>query len=101
MRTPPRRRMILRDWRKHEFGRDSASPPILRRSEEAANIKQENPNRAKVVNGSTWTGFFPSSSYLTIRLRESAGLEPATSAVQRQRPRHALSGNNSWNAARI
>jgi hypothetical protein len=24
--------------------------------------------------------------------RESAGLEPATSAVQRQRPRHALSG---------
>src|SRR5258706_16233184 len=58
MRTPPRRRMILRDWRKHEFGRDSASPPILRRSEEAANIKQENPNRAKVVNGSTWTGFF-------------------------------------------
>jgi hypothetical protein len=44
----------------------------LRRSEEAANIKQENPNRAKVVNGSTWTGFFPSSSHLTIRLRESA-----------------------------
>jgi hypothetical protein len=32
----------------------------------------ENPNRAKVVNGSTWTGFFPSSSYLTFRLRESA-----------------------------
>ena len=56
-----------------------------------ANIKKENPNRAKVVNGSTWTGFFPSSSYLTIRLRESAGLEPATSAVQRQRPRHAHS----------
>src|ERR1700741_2461909 len=50
MRTPPRRRMILRDWRKHEFGKNSASPPILRRSEEAANIKQENPNRAKVVN---------------------------------------------------
>src|SRR5208282_44335 len=31
--------------RKHEFGRNSASPPILRRSEEAGNIKQENPNR--------------------------------------------------------
>jgi len=43
----------------------------LRRSEETANIKQEDPNRAKVVNGSTWTGFFPSSSYLTFRLRES------------------------------
>jgi len=84
--------MILRAYRKHEFGRNLASPPILRRSEEAANIKKENPNRAKVVYGSTWTGFFPSSSYLTIRLRESAGLEPATSAVQRQRPRHALSG---------
>src|SRR5580698_5464699 len=40
MRTPPRRRMILRDWRKHEFGNNSASPPILRRSEETANIKQ-------------------------------------------------------------
>ena len=25
-----------------------------------------------LVNGSTWTGFFPSSSHLTIRLRESA-----------------------------
>src|ERR1700751_3683870 len=69
MRTPPRRRMILRDWRKHEFGRNSASPPILRRNEEAANIKQENPNRAKVANGSIWSGFFPSSSHLTIRLR--------------------------------
>src|ERR1700751_383484 len=92
MRTPPRRRMILRDWRKHEFGRSSASPPILRRSEEAANIKQENPNRAKVVNGSTWTGFFSSSSYLTIRLRESAGLEHATSGVQLKRLRHALAG---------
>src|SRR5882724_3661346 len=66
MRTPPRRRMILRDWRKHEFGRNSASPPILRRNEEAANIKQQNPNRGKVVNGSTWTRFFPSSSHLTI-----------------------------------
>src|ERR1700722_11496498 len=65
MRTPPRRRTILRDYRKHEFGRSSASPPILRRSEEAANIKNENPNRAKVVHGSTWTGFFLSSSYLT------------------------------------
>src|ERR1700733_11159497 len=64
MRTPPRRKMILRDWRKHEFGRNSASPPILRRSEEAANIKQENPNRAKVINGSSWTGFFLSSSQL-------------------------------------
>jgi hypothetical protein len=30
-----------------------------------------NPNRAKVVYGSTWTRFFASSSYLTIRLRES------------------------------
>jgi hypothetical protein len=29
----------------------TSSPQILRRSEEAANIKQENPNRAKVVNG--------------------------------------------------
>jgi len=29
----------------------------LRRSEETENIKQENPNLAKVVNGSTWTGF--------------------------------------------
>src|SRR5271168_4509739 len=55
---------------KREFGRNSASPPILRRSEAAANIKQENPNRAKVVNGSTWTGFLPSSSHLTIRLRD-------------------------------
>src|SRR6202044_2159780 len=64
MRTPPRRRTILRDWRKHKFGRNSASPPILRRSEKAANIKQENPNRGKVVKGSTWTGFFPSASQL-------------------------------------
>src|SRR5882757_7114693 len=66
--------MILRDSRKDEFGRNSASPPILRRSEEAANIKQENPNRATVVNGSTWTGFFPSSSHLTITFTASTCL---------------------------
>jgi uncharacterized protein YndB with AHSA1/START domain len=31
--------------------------------EEAANIKQENPNRAEVVNGSTWTRFEAASDW--------------------------------------
>src|SRR6202021_2413959 len=34
-----------------EFGRNSASSPILRRSEEAASIKQENPNLCLAAAG--------------------------------------------------